>query len=102
MDQTTIINKDKPGGCPKIMIFVMTLMWCGHNLLRQKKAHRNVRDMNGMKAKHDWFAIGIGKGPVDKTRANNVQPTTDSSEHALMQGSVCVWFKVIDVVGASN
>jgi len=39
--------------------------------------------MNSMKAKHNWFVIGIGKGPINKTRkANNVQTTADSGEHA--------------------
>jgi len=72
VDQTTIIDKNKPGRCPNVMIFVMTLMWCGHNLLRRKKAHRNIRDVDSMKAEHNWFAFCVGKGPIDKTRANDV------------------------------
>jgi len=98
----TIIDKDESGWCPKIMIHVVTLMWCNHNLLRQKKGHRNVRDMDGMKAKGNWFAFGIKKSPIDKTRTNNVQATADSCKCVLMQSSVSMWFEVIDVVGASN
>jgi len=84
------------------MIFVVTLMWFGHNLLQQKKAHRNIRDVDGMKAKCNWFAFGVGKGPIDKTRANNIETTANSCKRALMRSGIGVRFKIIDVVGAGN
>jgi len=55
-----------------------------------------------MKAKHNWFAIGAGKSSINRARVNKVQTAADSGEHALMGGSVSIWFEVIDVVGVST
>jgi len=101
VDKVTRVCNHKPSWGTKIVIV------CGctisiHNLLQQKEAKGNVRNMNSIGLNCDRLAISVMEGPIDITCASNVQATGNTCKGPQMSGGICIGLEVIDIMCAGD
>ncbi len=101
VDKVAGVCNHKPSWGTKIVIV------CGgtsgiHNLLWQKKAKGNVRNMNNMSLNGDRLTIGVMESPIDITCASNNQATGNTHEGPQVSSGICIGLKIIDIICAGD
>jgi len=72
------------------------------DLVRQKKAQRDGRNMDSINMYSDRLTICVIEPLTDNTCRSNVQTTADSLKHMQLESIISVEFKIIDVIGPSD